>query len=211
MLIPMRNARESVLMSLIVKIKSNNTFFFHQFGKVVTCQYEGDETKRQEALRLAMQLRANSIDVELEIVHEFNDSMDGKKPDKFKVIVSSHNFHNTPTANAIADLVTRIQATGADIVKISTTALDIKDYGKHFSGYGTFSTASSAATSLMEHLRPVLYQLLDNLLRRIWGGASCRPYLELCDVSHVVGDVEPRPIIHVLGDVDPGPSFCSML
>jgi 3-dehydroquinate dehydratase/shikimate dehydrogenase len=48
--------------------------------------------------------------------------MDGKKPDKFKVIVSSHNFHNTPTAEAIADLVTRIQATGADMVKISTTA-----------------------------------------------------------------------------------------
>jgi hypothetical protein len=80
--------------------------------------------------------------------------------------------------------------------------------GAWFHGY---LAASSAATSLMEHLRPVLYQLLDNLLRRIWGGASCRPYLELCDVSHVVGDVEPRPIIHVLGDVDPGPSFCSML
>lgn len=114
---------------------------------MVTCrpiwegsQYEGDETKRREALRLAMQLRANYIDVELEIVHEFNDSMDGKKPDKFKVIVSSHNFHNTPTPETIADLVARIQATGADMVKISTAALDIKDYGKHFSGYGTFSS-----------------------------------------------------------------------
>jgi 3-dehydroquinate dehydratase/shikimate dehydrogenase len=58
----------------------------------------------------------------LQIVHEFNDSMDGKKPDKFKVIVSSHNFHNTPTPETIADLVARIQATGADMVKISTTA-----------------------------------------------------------------------------------------
>jgi hypothetical protein len=26
------------------------------------------------------------------------------------------------------------------MVKISTTAWDIKDYGKHFSGYGTFSS-----------------------------------------------------------------------
>jgi 3-dehydroquinate dehydratase len=34
---------------------------------VVTGQYEGDETKRREAFRLAMQLRANYIDVELEI------------------------------------------------------------------------------------------------------------------------------------------------
>lgn len=30
-------------------------------------QYEGDETKRREALRLAMQLRASYIDVELEV------------------------------------------------------------------------------------------------------------------------------------------------
>ncbi|KAJ6918360.1 hypothetical protein NC651_012563 [Populus alba x Populus x berolinensis] len=153
MLIPMRNAKKIGVD--VVDCLTN--FYPHQGLQIlilqsplltwVTCrpiweggQCEGDETKRREALRLAMQLRANHIDVELGIVHEFNDSMDGKKPDKFKVIVSSHNFHNTTTAEAIADLVTRIQATGADMVKISTTALDIKDYGKHFSGSGSFSS-----------------------------------------------------------------------
>ena len=45
----------------------------------------------------------------LQVAQKFNDSIDGKKPDKFKVIVSSHNFHNTPSVEAIADLVTRIQ------------------------------------------------------------------------------------------------------
>ncbi|XP_011048881.1 PREDICTED: bifunctional 3-dehydroquinate dehydratase/shikimate dehydrogenase, chloroplastic-like isoform X2 [Populus euphratica] len=145
--------RKSVLMSSIVWQTSiltkvlKSLFYSLLCSLVVTCrpiwegsQYEDDETKRREALRLAMQLRANYIDFELEIFHEFNDSMDGKKPDKFKVIVSSHNFHNTPTAEAMADHFTRIQATGADMVKISTTALDIKDYGKHFSGYGAFSS-----------------------------------------------------------------------
>ena len=32
-------------------------------------QYEGDENKRQDALRLAMELGANYIDVELEVLH----------------------------------------------------------------------------------------------------------------------------------------------
>lgn len=44
--------------------------------------------------------------------------------------MSSHNFHNTPSVDAIANLVARIQATGADIVKIATTALDISDVAR---------------------------------------------------------------------------------
>jgi 3-dehydroquinate dehydratase len=32
-------------------------------------QYEGDETKRQDALRLAMELGADYIDVELEVLY----------------------------------------------------------------------------------------------------------------------------------------------
>ncbi|XP_065853587.1 bifunctional 3-dehydroquinate dehydratase/shikimate dehydrogenase, chloroplastic-like [Euphorbia lathyris] len=95
-------------------------------------QYEGDETKRQDALRLAMQLGANYVDVELEVAHDFINSIYGKKPEIFKVIVSSHNYHNTPSSEAIANLVARIQATGADIVKIATTALDITDCARIF-------------------------------------------------------------------------------
>lgn len=95
-------------------------------------QYEGDESKRQDALRLAMQLGAHYIDVELEVAHDFNSSILGKKPDNFKIIVSSHNFHNTPSAEAIGNLVARIQATGADIAKIATTALDITDCARIF-------------------------------------------------------------------------------
>lgn len=68
----------------------------------------------------------------LQVAHDFNNSISGSKPDNFKVIVSSHNFHNTPSAEAIANLVARIQATGADIVKIATTALDITDCARIF-------------------------------------------------------------------------------
>ncbi|KAI4303531.1 hypothetical protein MLD38_039145 [Melastoma candidum] len=95
-------------------------------------QYEGDEKKRQDALRLAMQLGANYIDVELEVAHEFNNSIQGRKPDDFKVIVSSHNFHNTPSIEALGNLVARIQASGADIAKVVTTTLDITDCSRIF-------------------------------------------------------------------------------
>ncbi|KAK4284941.1 hypothetical protein QN277_001705 [Acacia crassicarpa] len=106
---------------------------------LVTCrpiweggQYEGDEIKRQNALRLAMEFGADYIDVELQVAHDFISSIHGKKPGKFKVIVSSHNFHNTPSSETIGNLVASIQATGADIAKIVTTALDITDCARIF-------------------------------------------------------------------------------
>ncbi|XP_057719134.1 bifunctional 3-dehydroquinate dehydratase/shikimate dehydrogenase, chloroplastic-like [Arachis stenosperma] len=95
-------------------------------------RYEGDENRRQDALSLAMELGADYIDVELQVAHEFNSSIHGKKPDNFKVIVSSHNFHDTPSSEAIANLIARIQSTGADIAKIVTTASDITDCARIF-------------------------------------------------------------------------------
>ncbi|PRQ49092.1 putative shikimate dehydrogenase, 3-dehydroquinate dehydratase [Rosa chinensis] len=95
-------------------------------------QYDGDEKHRLDALRLAMELGADYIDVEFQVAHEFIDSIYGKKPDKFKVIVSSHNYQDTPSVEDLGDLVARMQATGADIVSITTTALDITDVARIF-------------------------------------------------------------------------------
>lgn len=68
----------------------------------------------------------------MKVAKEFNDSIHGRKPEKFKVIVSSHNYENTPSVEDLGNLVARIQATGADIVKIATTALDITDVARIF-------------------------------------------------------------------------------
>uniref|UniRef100_A0A5B7A1S8 Putative 3-dehydroquinate dehydratase/shikimate dehydrogenase 3 n=1 Tax=Davidia involucrata TaxID=16924 RepID=A0A5B7A1S8_DAVIN len=95
-------------------------------------QYDGDESRRQAALHQAMELGADYIDVELKVADEFYNSIKGKKPEKVKIIVSSHNYQNTPSVEEIGDLVARIQATGADIVKIATTALDITDSARIF-------------------------------------------------------------------------------
>ncbi|XP_065863546.1 bifunctional 3-dehydroquinate dehydratase/shikimate dehydrogenase, chloroplastic [Euphorbia lathyris] len=94
--------------------------------------YEGDENKRLDVLRLAMELGADYIDVELQVARSFNDSIRGNKPAKCKVIVSSHNYHNTPSVEDLGNLVADIQASGADIVKIATTALDITDVARIF-------------------------------------------------------------------------------
>lgn len=68
----------------------------------------------------------------MKVANEFNNSMCGNKPAKCKVIVSSHNYQNTPSVEELGNLVATIQATGADIVKIATTALDITDVSRIF-------------------------------------------------------------------------------
>ncbi|WCJ23565.1 Shikimate dehydrogenase (NADP(+)) [Euphorbia peplus] len=95
-------------------------------------EYDGDENQRLDVLRLAMELGADYVDVELQVARSFNDSIRGKKPAKCKVIVSSHNYHNTPSVEDLGNLVADIQASGADIVKFATTALDITDVARVF-------------------------------------------------------------------------------
>ncbi|KAJ6722068.1 SHIKIMATE DEHYDROGENASE [Salix viminalis] len=95
-------------------------------------QYKGDEKPRLDALRLAMELGADYIDIELKVALEFNELLRGNKPGKCKLIVSSHNYENTPSVEELGNLVARIQAAGADIVKIATTALDISDVARIF-------------------------------------------------------------------------------
>jgi hypothetical protein len=56
----------------------------------------------------------------------------GHKPEKCKIIVSSHNYEYTPSCEEITNLVARIQAVGADIVKVATTAKDIVDVSRMF-------------------------------------------------------------------------------
>ncbi|XAR52529.1 3-dehydroquinate dehydratase [Bertholletia excelsa] len=95
-------------------------------------QYDGDEAARQAAQRRAMELGADYIDIELKVADEFFKSLHGNKPEKTKIVVSSHNYENTPSAEEIGNLAARIQATGADIVKIATTAKDITDSSRMF-------------------------------------------------------------------------------
>ncbi|KAM0954297.1 putative shikimate dehydrogenase, 3-dehydroquinate dehydratase [Dioscorea sansibarensis] len=95
-------------------------------------QYEGDDTRRFEAIRLAMELGAEYVDIELKVAEEFINFLSGGKPDHCKLIVSSHNYESTPTSDDLGSLVARIQAVGADIVKIAAVGVDITDVARMF-------------------------------------------------------------------------------
>ncbi|KAJ1257368.1 hypothetical protein BS78_K075700 [Paspalum vaginatum] len=95
-------------------------------------QYEGDDTTRFETLQLAMELGVDYVDIELKAADNFLSFISGNKPEKCKLIVSSHNYEYTPSCEEIANLVARIQAVGADIVKVATTAKDIVDVSRMF-------------------------------------------------------------------------------
>ncbi|XP_047338252.1 bifunctional 3-dehydroquinate dehydratase/shikimate dehydrogenase, chloroplastic isoform X2 [Impatiens glandulifera] len=95
-------------------------------------QYDGDENSRLDALRFAMETGADYIDVELQVAPEFTKSLLGKKPAKCKIIVSNHNYQITPSVEDLGNLVVRIQAAGADIVKFATTAVDVTDVARVF-------------------------------------------------------------------------------
>ena len=68
----------------------------------------------------------------LQVADKFIKFMSGKKPENCKLIVSSHNYDNTPSAEELGILLAQIQATGADIVKIATTATEIVDVSRMF-------------------------------------------------------------------------------
>ncbi|KAJ6853982.1 bifunctional 3-dehydroquinate dehydratase/shikimate dehydrogenase, chloroplastic-like isoform X1 [Iris pallida] len=95
-------------------------------------QYEGDDSKRFAALLLAMELGAEYVDIELQVAQEFLDFISGKRPANTKLIFSSHNYQFTPSTEELGSLVARIQAAGADIVKIATYAVDICDVARMF-------------------------------------------------------------------------------
>ncbi|WOL18862.1 bifunctional 3-dehydroquinate dehydratase/shikimate dehydrogenase, chloroplastic-like isoform X2 [Canna indica] len=95
-------------------------------------EYDGDEQQRLETLCSAMELGAEYVDIELKVAENFVKLISGKKPEKFQLIISSHNYQKTPSTEELSSLAAQIQIAGADIVKIATTAVDIVDVIRMF-------------------------------------------------------------------------------
>ena len=51
----------------------------------------------------------------------------GQTPPTTKIIVSAHNFKDTPSDGDLEAIMKKMWTAGADIVKIATTAKDITD------------------------------------------------------------------------------------
>lgn len=93
---------------------------------------EVDEKKRLDALSLAYDLGADFIDVELQVAFDFVSRMKDKKSSNCKVIVSNHINGRTPSTEDLSHLIVKMQSTGADILKIVTTATNITDVSRVF-------------------------------------------------------------------------------
>lgn len=98
--------------------------------------FQGDEAVRLECLRQAVDSGADFIDVELSsdaamrarlIKHARNAGC--------KVIVSWHNFHETPAGDKLEDILVQQKHAGADVAKIVTTARTGMDIPRLFSLY----------------------------------------------------------------------------
>jgi 3-dehydroquinate dehydratase/shikimate dehydrogenase len=94
--------------------------------EIITCRprreggnFAGEESARLAVLQKAIDLGADYIDVELDSVAHVHPEWHGK------LIVSVHDFERTP--DDLPRLHKRIADTGADVVKIATTARDISD------------------------------------------------------------------------------------
>ncbi|CAD6267657.1 unnamed protein product [Miscanthus lutarioriparius] len=95
-------------------------------------QYAGEDEPRFEALLLAMELGAEYVDIEFKVVDKFMKFLSGKKPQNCKLIVSAYDYESTSSVNELLNLVAQMRTTGADIVKILTTAADIVDASTMF-------------------------------------------------------------------------------
>eukprot|EP00271_Cylindrocystis_brebissonii_P013036 TRINITY_DN32590_c0_g1_i1.p1 TRINITY_DN32590_c0_g1~~TRINITY_DN32590_c0_g1_i1.p1 ORF type:complete len:673 (+),score=114.40 TRINITY_DN32590_c0_g1_i1:104-2122(+) len=104
--------------------------------------FDGPEGVRLQALRKAMELGADFVDIELQAAEEFLSNRPVSNPNpppqtlsfqpsSPRIIVSSQNNQGTPSLEELQQLATRIQALGDDvIVKIATAANDITDVSR---------------------------------------------------------------------------------
>ncbi|MCO5583027.1 hypothetical protein L7F22_036933 [Adiantum nelumboides] len=124
-------------------------------------KYEGDDVSRLSALMLAVKLGADFVDIELQVASKFIARL--QRPSESKVIVSHHNFHGTPSAEELGCLVAKIQLTGADIIKVVTTAKKITDVAHVFQVLSR-SQAPTIALVMGQH------GLISRLLTPKYGG-----------------------------------------
>ncbi|KAG8648208.1 bifunctional 3-dehydroquinate dehydratase/shikimate dehydrogenase, chloroplastic [Manihot esculenta] len=94
--------------------------------------YEGDEHKRLDALRLAYELGADYIDYDLKVASGVIEELKKTHQTGSKVIVSCYLNGPTPSRENLSRLIGVMQATGADIIKLVSSANDITELERIF-------------------------------------------------------------------------------
>ena len=95
-----------------------------------------DESERTRQLKLALECGAAWIDIEFEATADWKNEMlsFAKKLGK-RTIISSHNFEETPSKEALNALITNMQNEGTDLVKLACQANSQDDCARLLSLY----------------------------------------------------------------------------
>ena len=88
-------------------------------------QWQGNEARRVEKLLQAIELGADTVDIELATKNLEKVVKLTKK--RVKCLLSSHNLEKTPPLDEMKDIVGRQLKAGADICKVVTTAQGFED------------------------------------------------------------------------------------
>lgn len=95
-------------------------------------EYEGDENTRVEVLRLAKELGADYIDIELKVAFDLMEEQKFSRRGSSKIIVSCFLDTLTSAKENLSQLVAHIQSTGADIIKLVSNTSSITELTRIF-------------------------------------------------------------------------------
>jgi 3-dehydroquinate dehydratase type I len=119
---------------------------------IATCR-EGfyDRNERMDRLIEAVRAGAAFVDVETEADEDFRQTIAKQaKLSNCKLIVSYHNFEETPSFAEMCNVVDTCRKQGADIVKLVTTAKNKSDAARILSLYDKYPDTSLVAFAMGE-------------------------------------------------------------
>ncbi|MBU0527706.1 MAG: type I 3-dehydroquinate dehydratase [Candidatus Micrarchaeota archaeon] len=102
---------------------------FSTSKKLIATYREGDEQEiREKTLMLAIDSGASMVDIELESTEEYRKKIIAKAREKnCEVIISYHNYEQTPSRNELEKIIEQCFEKGADIAKIACKVNSEKD------------------------------------------------------------------------------------
>lgn len=103
--------------------------FAHKTPKIATCRFEKTSLETQlEKLSLAIKSGAQFVDIEIETPEQQRLALvQLAKENKCKVIISYHNYSQTPGLRELYQLIDKCFELGADIAKIATMVQQKED------------------------------------------------------------------------------------
>lgn len=118
---------------------------------IATCRPElVDDVRRVELLKHAILHGAAYVDIEIEASTEIKQTLISfAKLHGCKVIISYHNYQNTPNAKELRAIIDACFESGADIAKIATTALSNADSARVLGLYEHYSHLVALAMGTM--------------------------------------------------------------